>query len=57
MKLTAQAKLTPTEAQAKSLKRTMEAANAAANFASRLAWDNRVFGRVPWLLLGLLWYE
>lgn len=47
MKLTAQAKLTPTEAQAKSLKRTMGAANTAANFASRLAWDNRVFGRVP----------
>ena len=47
MKLTAQAKLMPTQAQAESLKRTMEAANAAANFASRLAWDNRVFGRVP----------
>lgn len=47
MKLTAQAKLTPTQAQAESLKRTMEAANAAANCASRLAWDNRVFGRVP----------
>lgn len=47
MKLTAQAKFTPTEAQAESLKRTMEAANSAANFASRLAWDNRVFGRVP----------
>lgn len=47
MKLTAQAKLVPTQAQAESLKRTMETANAAANFASRLAWDNRVFGRVP----------
>lgn len=47
MKLTAQAKLMPTQAQAESLKRTMTAANAAANFASRLAWDNRVFGRVP----------
>ena len=38
MKLTAQAKLTPTQAQAESLKRTMETANAAANFASQLAW-------------------
>lgn len=47
MKLTAQAKLMPTQAQAESLKRTMIAANSAANFASRLAWDNRVFGRVP----------
>ncbi len=47
MKLTAQAKLMPTQAQAESLKRTMEAANDAANFASRLAWNNRVFGRVP----------
>lgn len=47
MKLTAQAKLRPTPAQAESLKRTMETANAAANFASRLAWENRVFGRVP----------
>lgn len=47
MKLTAQTKLMPTQAQAESLKRTMAAANAAANFASRLAWDNHVFGRVP----------
>lgn len=47
MKLTAQAKLVPTQAQAESLKRTMEAANATANFASQLAWDSRVFGRVP----------
>ncbi|MBX3010206.1 MAG: transposase [Caldilineaceae bacterium] len=47
MKLTAQAKLMPTEAQAESLKRTMEAANSAANFSSRLAWNHRVFGRVP----------
>lgn len=46
MKLTAQAKLMPTQAQAESLKRTMVATNEAANFASRLAWDNRVFGRV-----------
>jgi len=46
MKLTAQAKLMPTQAQAVSLKRTMEAAHAAANFASQLAWDNSVFGRV-----------
>ncbi len=47
MKLTAQAKLVVTQAQAESLKRTMETANAATNFASRLAWDNRLFGRVP----------
>ena len=45
MKLSAQAKLVPT--QAGSLKRTMEVANAAANFASQLAWAGRVFGRVP----------
>lgn len=46
MKVTAQAKLVVTQAQADSLKHIMETANAAANFASRLAWDNRAFGRV-----------
>lgn len=47
MKVTAQAKLQPTQAQANSLKRTMEATNAAANYASKQAWDGRIFGRVP----------
>lgn len=47
MKLTAQAKLQPTQAQADSLKRTIELTNSAANYASKQAWDNRTFGRVP----------
>lgn len=47
MKLTAQAKLQPTQAQADSLKRTIELTNSAANYASKQAWDSRTFGRVP----------
>lgn len=45
MQLTAKVKLTPTEAQADSLKRTLEAANSACNFISDVAWVNRVFGK------------
>ena len=43
MKLIAQVKLQPTEQQADALKRTMEAANRAANFLSALAWDTKQF--------------
>lgn len=45
MQLTAKVKLTPTEAQADSLKRTLETANRACNFISDIAWANRVFGK------------
>jgi len=45
MQLTAKVKLTPTEAQADSLKRTLETANSACNFISDIAWANRVFGK------------
>lgn len=43
MKLIAQVKLQPTEAQAESLKQTLEAANAAANYLSNLAWETQSF--------------
>lgn len=43
MKLIAQVKLQPTEQQADSLKRTMEAANRAANCLSDLAWETKQF--------------
>ena len=45
MKLTAKVKLTPTEAQADSLKRTLEKANAACDYISQRAWDTRTFGK------------
>ena len=45
MQLTAKVKLTPTEAQADSLKRTLETANSACNFISDIAWVNRMFGK------------
>lgn len=45
MKLTAKVKLVPTEAQAQSLKRTLETANAACNRISDLAWDAKQFGQ------------
>lgn len=45
MFLTAKVKLTPTEAQAESLKRTMERANAACNFISEIAWDEQLFNK------------
>lgn len=45
MKLTAKVKLIPTEAQADSLKRTLEKANAACNYISDRAWDTRTFGQ------------
>ncbi len=45
MKLTAKAKLIPTEAQADSLKRTLEKANAACDYISQRAWGTRTFGK------------
>lgn len=40
MKLIAQVKLQPTPEQSDLLKKTLEQANAAANFASELAWKS-----------------
>jgi IS605 OrfB family transposase len=45
MKLIAQLKLQPTPEQADVLKRTVEAANAACNFISDIAWDTNTFGK------------
>ena len=43
MKLIAQVKRTPTDAQADALRRTLEAANAACDVVSELAWKTRTF--------------
>jgi IS605 OrfB family transposase len=45
MKLTAKVKLQPTEAQADSLKRTLETANEACNYISEIAWNAKTFGQ------------
>lgn len=45
MKLTAKVKLQPTEAQADSLKRTLEVANAACDWISQRAWETKTFGQ------------
>lgn len=45
MKLIAQLKLRPTAEQADALRRTLEAANAACNFISDVAWEMRTFGK------------
>jgi IS605 OrfB family transposase len=45
MKLIAQLKLQPTPQQADALKRTLEAANAACNHISYIAWNTRTFGK------------
>ncbi len=45
MKLTAKVKLQPTDAQADSLKRTLETSNAACNRISDIAWETRTFGK------------
>jgi len=45
MKLIAQLKLQPTPAQADALKRTLEAANAAGDYISSVAWETRTFGK------------
>jgi IS605 OrfB family transposase len=43
MKLTAQVKILPTSEQADALIRTLQAANAAANYVSDLAWEKKQF--------------
>ena len=43
MKLIAQVKLQPTPEQADYLRRTLEVANAAANYVSEVAWETRTF--------------
>jgi IS605 OrfB family transposase len=45
VKLTAQLKLLPTPEQANALRRTLEAANAACDYISRIAWDTKTFGK------------
>lgn len=45
MQLTAKVKLQPADAQADSLKRTLETANAACNYISGIAWNTRTFGK------------
>jgi putative transposase len=45
MKLTAQLKLQPTPEQADALKRTLQAANAACDYISSVAWETRTFGK------------
>lgn len=45
MKLIAQVKLKVTPEQADALKRTMRAVNAACNYISQYAWENKTFGR------------
>lgn len=45
MQLTAKVKLAPTQAQADSLKRTLQTANSACNFISDIAWSTHVFGK------------
>ncbi len=45
MKLIAQVKLKPTAEQAQALEKTMRQVNAACNYISDLAWDEKVFGR------------
>jgi putative transposase len=45
MKLIAQLKLQPTPKQAVALKRTLETANAACDYISRVAWETRTFGK------------
>lgn len=47
MKLTAKVKLLPTDKQRELLLQTMEVANQAANYVSDMAWQEKVFGRVP----------
>src|SRR5436309_9771464 len=46
MKLTAQLKLLPTPEQADALRRTLEAANAACDYLSQVAWETRTFGKL-----------
>ncbi len=55
MKLTAKVKLQPTEAQADSLKRTLETANAACNYMSEVAWREHAFGQFQ--IHGLVYHD
>jgi IS605 OrfB family transposase len=55
VQLTAKVKLQPTEAQADSLKRTLETANAACNYISGYAWSARVFGKFQ--IQGLIYQD
>lgn len=45
MKLIAQVKLQPEPGQTELLRRTLEVANAAANYVSEVAWDTKTFGQ------------
>ena len=45
MQLTAKIKLQPSDAQADSLKRTLQTANDACNYISGVAWNKRTFGK------------
>ena len=45
MKITTQLKPLPTPDQADALRRTLEAANAACDYISRIAWDTKTFGK------------
>jgi IS605 OrfB family transposase len=45
MRLIAKVKLQPTNAQADSLKRTLETANAACDYISQVAWNTKTFGK------------
>jgi IS605 OrfB family transposase len=45
MRLIAKLKLQPNSAQADSLKRTLETANAACDYISQVAWDTKTFGK------------
>lgn len=47
MKLTAKAKLQPTQKQKDSLLRTLAIANDACNYISECAWNSRTFGKFP----------
>ena len=47
MKLSAQIKLLPTPEQAQALRKTLEVANAACNYISKQAWENKVFSQFP----------
>jgi putative transposase len=47
MRLTIQLKLLPTPEQSDALKRTLETANAACDYISQVAWDNRTFRQFP----------
>ena len=55
MKLTAKIKLLPTPEQRQSLLQTLERANAACDWISRVAWEKRVFHKLA--LQKVCYYE